>query len=166
MASVVDITQENPAQMDRVVRQYLPGAVLPPQREELARQLSPRLDCAINYTTRLVPADSRTVVRASFNHEAWAAFDDRARAGVRLLLRRLEDDWTIDGLTKLLYAIPKLSVGLPEDAAPSPELKAVQRRYFAALYKLLCSADTGPRLPTLLMSVGAPRVRELLTSEV
>jgi lysyl-tRNA synthetase class 1 len=53
-------------------------------------------------------------------------------------------------------------MGLPEDAPPSPELKKAQRAFFAALYRLLCSSDTGPRLPTLLLSIGPQRARHLL----
>ena len=62
-----------------------------------------------------------------------------------------------------MYAIPKLLRGLPEDAPPDPELKRAQREFFAAVYQLLCSADTGPRLPTLLLSIGPDRARRLLS---
>ena len=37
------------------------------------------------------------------------------------------------------------------------------RSYFALLYQLLVGRDTGPRLPTLLLAIGAERVRELLS---
>jgi lysyl-tRNA synthetase class 1 len=37
-----------------------------------------------------------------------------------------------------------------------------QRTFFALLYQLLVGRDTGPRLPTLLLAVGAERVRKLL----
>jgi len=45
---------------------------------------------------------------------------------------------------------------------PTPELKVAQRGFFALLYHLLVSRDTGPRLPTLLLALGADRVRKLL----
>jgi lysyl-tRNA synthetase class 1 len=41
-------------------------------------------------------------------------------------------------------------------------LKKAQRAFFAALYQLMCSSDTGPRLPTLLLSIGEDRIHELL----
>jgi lysyl-tRNA synthetase class 1 len=59
--------------------------------------------------------------------------------------------------------VPKQRLGLPRDVKPTPELKAAQRAFFALLYELLLGGDTGPRLPTLLLAVGADRVRELLT---
>jgi hypothetical protein len=34
------------------------------------------------------------------------------------------DDWSLNGLTTLLYGIPKLLRDLPLDAPPTPELKA------------------------------------------
>ena len=45
-----------------------------------------------------------------------------------------------------------------------PELKVAQRSFFALLYTLLVGRDTGPRLPTLLLAVGADRVRKLLAA--
>jgi lysyl-tRNA synthetase, class I len=159
LASAADITQANLAQIDRLVRQHLelaPG-------EDLLDELQPRLDCAINFATRLLPPEERTTIRTSFNDEAWRALDEQTQKGVRMLDERIEDAWTLDGLTTLVYAIPKLLNGLSADAPPSPELKKAQRAFFAALYHLLCSADTGPRLPTLLLSIGPEQVHRLLT---
>ena len=42
------------------------------------------------------------------------------------------------------------------------ELKAAQRSFFSLLYQLLVGRDTGPRLPTLLLTVGPDRIRKLL----
>ena len=125
--------------------------------------MEPRLTCAINYATRLLPPADRTTIRTEFNNEAWRALDDQTQKGVRVLNERLEDAWTLEGLTRLVYAVPKLMNGLPEDSPPSPELKKAQRAFFAALYQLLCSADTGPRLPTLLLSIGPARAHHLLS---
>jgi lysyl-tRNA synthetase class 1 len=52
---------------------------------------------------------------------------------------------------------------LAPDAKPTPELKVAQRAFFALLYRLLVGVETGPRLPTLLLAVGADRVRKLLS---
>jgi lysyl-tRNA synthetase class 1 len=71
-------------------------------------------------------------------------------------------DWSLDGLTTLLYGVPKLQRGLPISAPPTPELKAAQRDWFILLYRLLIGKDTGPRLPTLLLALGRDRVRYLL----
>ena len=54
-------------------------------------------------------------------------------------------------------------LGLPLDVKPTPELRAAQRSFFALLYRLLVGRDTGPRLPTLLLAIGAERVRALLS---
>jgi lysyl-tRNA synthetase class 1 len=79
------------------------------------------------------------------------------------MLDRLDDCWSLDRLTTLVYAIPKLQAGLEVDADPTPELKAAQRQFFVLLYRLLVGRDTGPRLPTLLLAIGSARVRTLLT---
>lgn len=164
LSAVADITQANTEQIERLVREHLEGTDTLPDRDSLLKELQPRLTCAINYATRLLPPEERTTIRTEFNTEAWAGLDEQTQQGVRLLDERVGEDWTLDGLTRLVYAVPKLLKGLPEDAPPSPELKKAQRAFFAALYQLLCSSDTGPRLPTLLLSIGRDRVHALLTA--
>ena len=80
-----------------------------------------------------------------------------------MLLDGLDAAWSLEGLTTLVYGVPKRMLGLPLDVKPAPELRAAQRSYFALLYQLLVGRDTGPRLPTLLLAIGAERVRELLS---
>jgi lysyl-tRNA synthetase class 1 len=155
LAAVSDLTQGDADQMRRIL------AAHDPEPFELA-ELEPRLACARTWTLRYQPEDERTHVRASFAADAWAELDDDQRAAVELLVQDLERDWTLEGMTTLLYGIPKRLRGLPEDAPPDDEVKAAQRSTFVALYRLLVDADTGPRLPTLLLSLGSERVRGLL----
>jgi lysyl-tRNA synthetase class 1 len=64
-----------------------------------------------------------------------------------------------------VYGVPKVQAGFSADATPKElpaEIKTAQRSFFALLYQLLVSRDTGPRLPTLLLAVGQERVRALL----
>jgi lysyl-tRNA synthetase, class I len=168
LASAADITQGNTTQIARIVAEHLApaepvtGAAEPPSAAELIPQLRPRLDCAINWATRLLPSAQRTVIRDSFNSEQWEQLDSSARESVRTLVAGLAGSWTLDGLTALVYAVPKLMLGLPADAPPTGDLKKAQREFFKVLYELLCSADTGPRLPTLLLSIGLDRTTALL----
>jgi len=62
-----------------------------------------------------------------------------------------------------MYSVSKVVRGLPVDAPPTDELKLAQRSFFIALYTLICGSDTGPRIPTLLLSIGLERVKVLLT---
>ncbi|UUZ61523.1 hypothetical protein [Nocardioides sp. B-3] len=41
-------------------------------------------------------------------------------------------------------------------------MKADQKDFFTLLYNLLVDADRGPRLPTLIVALGADTVRTLL----
>jgi lysyl-tRNA synthetase class 1 len=163
LASAADITQANEKQIARIVAEHLAGTDDVPPADQLLTELSPRIDCAINWATRLLPPEERTKVGAEFNAAEWADLDDRAREGVRMVVAGLDESWSLDGLTTLVYSIPKLLLGLPADAAPSPEIKKAQREFFRALYRLLCASDTGPRLPTLMLSIGPDRTRLLLT---
>jgi len=127
----------------------------------LIEQLRPRLDCAVAWARQL-PAGQRTVVRESFDPGQWQQLDGPTRDAVGILVRGLAGAWTLDGLTTLVYAVPKLMLGQPADAGPTPEVKAAQREFFRALYRLICDADTGPRLPTLMLSIGLDRTTALL----
>ncbi len=157
LASVVDITAGHDEQTLRILSDLDPANPLTSLDE--AR---PRLDCAENWITTQVPAEARTIVRSEPDAELLGSLDDEARESLRLLLDGLDTHWSLDGLTTLVYGVPKMMAGLEPDAKPTPELKVAQRSFFALLYRLLVSRDTGPRLPTLLLAVGADRVRKLL----
>jgi lysyl-tRNA synthetase class 1 len=181
LAAAADLTQGNRAQIGRIVAQHLvdepgagagaspdePGAwpgEATPATDALLDELEPRLSCAIAYVDLLDPSQ-RTTVRQGFEVATWEGLDEATRQGVATLARELGDDWSLDGLTALVYAIPKVMLGLPRDAPPSPDLKVAQRTFFKALYQLLVASDTGPRLPTLMLSIGPQRTRELLVGD-
>ncbi|WP_432076406.1 lysine--tRNA ligase [Streptomyces wuyuanensis] len=159
LASVADITAGHDEQTLRILSELDPANPLSSLDE--AR---PRLDRAENWITTQVPADARTVVRSEPDAELLGSLDEEARESLRLLLEGLDSHWSLDGLTTLVYGVPKVMAGLEPDAKPTPELKAAQRSFFALLYRLLVSRETGPRLPTLLLAVGADRVRKLLAA--
>jgi lysyl-tRNA synthetase class 1 len=161
LAAAADLTQANREQIGRIVAQHLDEPLDP---DDLLAELEPRLSCAIAYVALLAP-EQRTTVRSSFDAATRDALDDGTREGIATLAREMASDWTLDGLTALVYAVPKVMLGLPRDAPPSPQLKVAQRAFFKALYRLLCASDTGPRLPTLLLSIGPDRARELLVGE-
>ncbi|MEV5204842.1 lysine--tRNA ligase [Streptomyces sp. NPDC053720] len=157
LASVVDITAGHDEQTLRILSELDPENPLTSLDE--AR---PRLDRAENWITNQVPAEARTIVRDEPDKELLGSLDEQGRRSLRLLVEGLDSHWSLDGLTTLVYGVPKILAGLEPDAKPTPELKVAQRSFFALLYRLLVSRDTGPRLPTLLLAVGADRVRGLL----
>ena len=123
----------------------------------------PRLDRAATWVATQADPEDRTVVRAEPDAAGLAALTEHQRAALDLLAGDLEVDWTLDGLTTLVYGIPKRQAGFDvgEKKLP-PEVKADQRAFFALLYRLLLGTDTGPRIPTLLLCIGPERVRTLL----
>lgn len=157
LASVADITAGAEDQTLRILSELDPSTPLTSLDE-----VRPRLDRAESWITTQVPAEARTVVRDEPDKELLGSLDEQGRESLRLLLEGLDSHWSLDGLTTLVYGVPKVMEGLEADAKPTPELKAAQRSFFALLYRLLVSRDTGPRLPTLLLAVGADRVRGLL----
>jgi len=157
LASVVDITT---GQQDQIIR--ILGELDPERPLVDLTEVRPRLDKAGAWVTKHVPAEQRTQVRTTPDTERLSALSEDDRASLQLLLDGLDANWSLDGLTGLVYAVPKMRAGLDADAKPTPELKAAQRAFFVLLYELLVGSDTGPRLPTLLLAVGAARVRVLL----
>ena len=157
LASIVDVAAGNDEQTLRILRELDPND--PVTSLDQAR---PRLDKAQRWIETQVPADQRTRVRDQPDVTALAALGDTERESLRLLLAGLDGHWSLEGLTTLLYGVPKKQAGLPPDVKPTPELKVAQRTFFALLYQLLVGRDTGPRLPTLLLAIGADRVRKLL----
>ncbi len=160
LASVADITAGHEDQALRILSDLDPANPLASLDE-----VRPRYDKAEAWINTYVPAEQRTVVREEADVELLKSLDEQARESLRLLLEGLDANWSLDGLTHLVYGVPKVQAGFAPDATPKElpaEIKAAQRSFFALLYHLLVGRDTGPRLPTLLLAVGADRVRKLL----
>ena len=157
LSSSADITQGNREQILRIVNQHLEGSTVS------EADLEPRLSCAIHWADEYQPEEEHTRIGNSFNETAYARLSPETREGIRLLLEKLDDNWSLQGLTTLIYGIPKLLLGLAMDAEPNQALKDAQRAFFAAIYSLICDRDRGPRLPTLFLAIGKDRVLELLT---
>ncbi|MEU6261054.1 lysine--tRNA ligase [Streptomyces sp. NPDC047043] len=160
LASVADITAGHTDQALRILSELDPADPLGSLDE--AR---PRYDKAEAWINTHVPADQRTIVRDEPDADLLKSLDEASQQSLRLLLDGLESHWSLDGLTHLVYGVPKVQAGFPADATPKElpaEIKTAQRTFFALLYHLLVGRDTGPRLPTLLLAVGQERVRALL----
>ncbi|WP_333738118.1 lysine--tRNA ligase [Streptomyces sp. IBSBF 2806] len=160
LASVADITAGEQQQALRILSELDPENPIGALDE--AR---PRYDKAEAWINNHVPADQRTIVRAEPDADLLKSLDEASQQSLRLLLDGLAENWSLDGLTHLVYGVPKVQAGFSADATPKelpPEIKTAQRTFFALLYHLLVGRDTGPRLPTLLLAVGQDRVRALL----
>ncbi|MFC3351898.1 lysine--tRNA ligase [Streptomyces echinoruber] len=160
LASVADITAGHQDQALRILSDLDPANPLTSLDE-----VRPRYDRAEAWINTHVPAEQRTIVRDEPDVDLLKSLDEQAQQSLRLLLDGLADHWSLDGLTHLVYGVPKVQAGFSADATPKelpPEIKTAQRSFFALLYRLLVGKDTGPRLPTLLLAVGQERVRRLL----
>jgi lysyl-tRNA synthetase, class I len=159
LASVADITAGDQPQILRILRDLTAQDPVVSLDE-----VRPRLDCAQAWVAGYMDPADRTQVRPGPDTARLAALSEEDRGALKLLTERMGDDWSLDGLTTLLYGIPKLLRDLPISAKPTPELKVAQRAWFILLYQLLIGKDTGPRLPTLLLALGQDQIRHLLTA--
>jgi lysyl-tRNA synthetase class 1 len=162
LSSVADVTAGSAELISRTV-----GHV--GYAHETVDQLEPRLTRAMTWMAEFVPADQRTTVREKADTERLAGLSETEQRWLHLLLDGLlldglPDELDIEPVTTLVYGVPKLAHGLPLDADPTDEVKADQKAFFTLLYNLLVDADRGPRLPTLIVALGADKVRALLTA--
>ncbi|MEJ7795687.1 MAG: lysine--tRNA ligase [Nocardioides sp.] len=156
LSSVADVTAGSSSLISQVVADL-------GYPHSTASDLEPRLSKATQWTSEFVPEADRTTVRSSPDLTALSALGPQESEWVRLLLTGLvADDLELDAVTALVYGVPKLARGLALDDAPTDEVKADQKEFFRLLYHLLVDAERGPRLPTLLVALGADRVRSLL----
>ncbi len=155
LASVADVTAGSADQISRIIS-HLGHA------HDSVGQLEPRLSRAMAWTAEFVPEADRTTVRSEPDVAAIEALTAQERAWVSLLLRGLQGDLELEPVTALVYGVPKLALGLSLDDKPTDEVKADQKEFFRLLYHLLVDAERGPRLPTLIVALGAERVRALL----
>jgi len=160
LASLVDITAGDDAQLLRILADLDPGSPVTSLDD-----VRPRLDRARTWIREYVPEQDRTRPRAEPDRDRLARLTPQQQQAIGLLLDGLEADWSLDGLAALVYGVPKLQAGLTADARVTPELKVAQRALFTLLYELLVGRDTGPRLPTLMLSLGPARIRSLLTAQ-
>jgi lysyl-tRNA synthetase class 1 len=149
LSSVADVTAGSAEQISRIVG------------HEVA-DLQPRLDKAMAWTSEYVDPADRTNVRETPDETTLASLTDEQREWLRLLLDGLPDPLDLATVTSLVYGVPKLARGMQLDDKPTDEVKADQKELFGLLYRLLVDAERGPRLPTLVMALGADRVRLLL----
>ncbi len=156
LSSVADVTAGSAEQISRIVEHVgYPHASVD--------ELEPRLDRAITWTTEFVPSEDRTTVRSAPDAERLASLSEREARWLQLLVDGLPEELDLEPVTTLVYGVPKLALGLAVDADPTDEVKADQKEFFKLLYNLLVDKDRGPRLPTLIVALGAERVRSLLT---
>jgi lysyl-tRNA synthetase class 1 len=155
LSSVADVTAGSSEQISRIV-----AAMGHPH--DSVDQLEPRLSRAMAWTDEFVPAADRTTVRSEPDLTAIEALSGQERAWISLLLQGLTGELELDRVTALVYGVPKLTRGMSLDDAPTDEVKADQKEFFRLLYHLLVDAERGPRLPTLIVALGAERVRSLL----
>lgn len=157
LSSVADITAGSPEHISRIVA----SSGFP---HEGVEALEPRLTRAMSWVATR-PEDERTTVRETADATALEALSPQESEWLSLLLQGLagQDELDVEHVTSLVYGVPKLARGLGLDDAPTEEVKADQREFFRLLYHLLVDAERGPRLPTLIVALGADKVRSLLS---
>ena len=155
--STADMTQGNKELMLSVIEPYL-------GKDVGEKELEPRLSLSVNYARDWLPTEERTIINSKPDFERGQNAEAGFKREVNWLLEKLPKVYgDVEKMTALIYGVPKLELGLDIDAPPTKEVKIAQRKFFAELYFMLVGRDTGPRLPTLMLSIGLGKVQELLS---
>jgi lysyl-tRNA synthetase class 1 len=131
--------------------------------EEFREALLPRFLCAwhLIYTYQLT--DDVPVLREK-SAAGKVEMTPIVRGLIEGLLEKLHKGQTEEEVQNLLYALPKLALGVPEDDRKNPEVKKLQKEFYTALYLLFLGKEEGPKLSTILSLVDLEKIRELLTA--
>lgn len=160
LSSIADVTAGSADQISRLVGDL-------GHEHGSTADLEPRLGRAITWTHEFVPEEDRTTVRTTPDRELLASLGELERTWLWLFLEHLPTAWSdgspdLDRVTTVVYGVPKLARGLELEDQPTDEVKADQKAFFTLLYRLLVSAERGPRLPTLLVALGLDTVTGLV----
>ncbi|MEM1536136.1 MAG: lysine--tRNA ligase [Candidatus Pacearchaeota archaeon] len=119
------------------------------------KTLKQRLEKSKNWIENFMP-ELKIKVRETPNKEYYEKLSKKEKEQIDELREKIENNWNLEKLTKLVYEIPK-EKGMSED-----EKKKAQRNFFKNVYQMLLDSDTGPRLPTFLLALGKEKVKKLL----
>jgi len=123
--------------------------------EEFAR----RLELARNWLEMCSP-ESVNHINACRNWAAYDAFSEDERKEIAALHQNLSNnEYALDGLNAMLYAIPAQVFGTIDDAKRK---KTLQAAFFKNVYKLLISKEQGPRLYLFLYALEREEYMHLL----
>lgn len=118
--------------------------------------LKQRLGKSQNWIEKFVP-ELKIQIRENPNKKYYNQMAEKERGQVESLVSKMKDFWNLEGLTTLVYSIPKEPGMIEEDK------KIAQRNFFKNVYQMLIDNETGPRLPTFLLALGQEKVKKLLT---
>jgi lysyl-tRNA synthetase class 1 len=155
LSSIIDIAAGAADQISRIVNEV-------GYPHDTIDQLQPRFDRAKNWIENYVEEKNRTVVRQEPDTSRLSDLSQAEATWLALLLERMPDEPGLEEITRLVYGVPKVALGLDLDAEPNSEIIADQKAFFRLLYQLLIGKDTGPRLPTLFLALGSKHLRRLL----
>ena len=157
LSSVADVTAGSAEQIGRIVEHVGHAHSLGRRPPAAARK-------AMAWTREYVPGRDRTTVRddpgrraarrAGRGRGAWLRCSSTGSPSELRARRRSPRSST---------ASRSWPAGWPSTTRRPTQVKADQKEFFGLLYRLLVDAERGPRLPTLVMALGADTVRALLT---
>jgi lysyl-tRNA synthetase class 1 len=121
------------------------------------RALKERLERSQVWVEKYNP-QLRVRLRDEPNHAYYKALNDEEKSKIEKLRTEMSEHWTLEGLTALVYGIPKVP-GMTEE-----DKKIAQRNFFKTVYQMMVDSDTGPRLPSFLLALGKKKVEKLLSA--
>ena len=118
--------------------------------------LRTRFEKSMNWIEKYAP-EMKIVLRETPNKDYYNSLSEEDKDKIKKLKDGLENNWTLEGLTSLVYSVPKTPCMTDKEKVKS------QREFFKNVYQLLLNKDRGPRLPTFLLAIGKEKAEQLLS---
>ncbi|MCD4759927.1 lysine--tRNA ligase [archaeon] len=146
ISSLGQLTQKNLKEIEKILKEL--------KVKYNKASIKRRLILSANWITKFSPENKITLVN-KIDKNQLKKLKKEEREQIKEFFSKIEENWSIEGLTHLAYEIPKKQ-GISEK-----ETKTRQRNFFKNIYTLLINKEIGPRLPTFLISIGQKKIKKI-----
>ena len=146
ISSLGQLTQGNLKEINRILKEIKGNY----NKDSVKR----RLKLSEDWVTKYSP-ENKIVLLKEINKKYFNKLNKEEQEQLRNFFSEIEKNWSLEKLTALAYEIPK------KEGLEGKEIKERQRKFFKNVYSLLIGKETGPRLPTFLISIGKIKIKSM-----
>ena len=146
ISSLGQLTQGNLKEINRILKEI--------KGDYNKSSVERRLDLSENWVTKYSP-ENKIVLLKEIDKKYFKKLSKEEQEQLKTFFSEIENNWGLKELTALSYEIPK------KEGLENKKIKERQRKFFKNIYSLLLGKETGPRLPTFLISIGKTKIKSL-----
>jgi len=119
-----------------------------------AESVERRLKLSEDWITKYSP-ENKIVLLKEADKNYFKKLKKEEKDQLKKFFSEIEDHWSIEKLTNFAYEIPK------KEGLENKEMRKRQRNFFKNVYMISIGKETGPRLPTFLISIGKRKIKAM-----